>query len=79
MILEALQSHGWFPTQIRPNDLWLGGLIELQENSCLIHWQYEAGVMKRVTKIESFSSIDQAIEEFINEEFGNEIDGVPIK
>jgi hypothetical protein len=80
IVEELLKEHGWFPQNLRPSDIYDGGLLEMQTNGlCRIHWKHEVGLLRyETTEVQSFNSAKQAIQIYISRSWPNGIDGVAI-
>jgi len=80
VIEELLKEHGWFPGNLRPSDIYDGGLLEMQNTgSHRIHWKHEIGLSRyETTEVQSFSASKQAIQAYISRSWPNGIDGIEI-
>ena len=82
LILESLESEGWFPQRIEPGrDIGEGAVLESRTRGFWLHEQHEAGI-GRFGPIQSreVSSVDEAVRLFIIAHHGwnPTIDGVSI-
>ncbi len=80
-IIKILKEEGWYPSRLRPEMDFDGGLIEkLDHKRCRIHWKVEAGVLRYAPlDLQEFDSINKGVLFYGKRFFGIEFDGIEIK
>ena len=79
-IEETLRTGGWFPSGMRPEDDYAGGLIELSpDGHCKIYWKSEFSFLRyELDAVGDFETAREAARTLIRATFGEQIDGIAI-
>ncbi|HEV8004183.1 MAG TPA: hypothetical protein VGP63_30240 [Planctomycetaceae bacterium] len=79
-IEETLRTGGWFPSGVRPEDDYAGGLIELSpEGQCRIYWKSEFSFLRyELDAVGNFETPREAARTLARAVFGEQIDGITI-
>ena len=80
VIEDTIREKGRYPFHIKPGEPYQGGIIErLGLDEYIVHWQAEVSLSRFATvKKEYFSSLQIAMQSFVEKEWPDGIDAVAI-
>ena len=80
LLRDALEAHGRFPKHIGLSDAYSGRILEkTADGKYQMIWRAEVGLARYETAaIDQFTNMHEAVDAFIDHEWPDGIDGVPI-